>query len=132
MPFLIQRLSRLLRARLRGWRLPLAVALLVFLTSWLAMALVEPAGSPIAEPANYWWYFVVTAATVGYGDFSPSSAAGHLVGAVAVAPDADSWAGELALAVHARVPLATLVDLVHAFPTWGEAVLPAVLELAGS
>jgi pyruvate/2-oxoglutarate dehydrogenase complex dihydrolipoamide dehydrogenase (E3) component len=47
-----------------------------------------------------------------------------------VGPDADSWASELALAVHARVPLATLVDLVHAFPTWGEAVLPAVRELA--
>jgi dihydrolipoamide dehydrogenase len=57
--------------------------------------------------------------------------AGYLVGAVAVGPDADSWAAELALAVHARVPLATLVDLVHAFPTWGEAVLPAVRELAG-
>jgi dihydrolipoamide dehydrogenase len=56
--------------------------------------------------------------------------AGYLVGAVAVGPDADSWASELALAVHARVPLATLVDLVHAFPTWGEAVLPAVRELA--
>jgi pyruvate/2-oxoglutarate dehydrogenase complex dihydrolipoamide dehydrogenase (E3) component len=58
-------------------------------------------------------------------------AAGYLVGAVAVGPDADSWASELALAVHARVPLSTLVDLVHAFPTWGEAILPAVRELAG-
>jgi dihydrolipoamide dehydrogenase len=57
--------------------------------------------------------------------------AGYLVGAVGVGPDADSWASELALAVHARVPLSTLVDLVHAFPTWGEAILPAVRELAG-
>jgi pyruvate/2-oxoglutarate dehydrogenase complex dihydrolipoamide dehydrogenase (E3) component len=57
--------------------------------------------------------------------------AGYLVGAAAVGPGADSWASELALAVQARVPLATLVDLVHAFPTWGEAVLPAVRELAG-
>ena len=58
-------------------------------------------------------------------------AAGHLVGAVAVGPDADSWASELALAVHARVPLEVLADLVHAFPTWGEGILPAVRELAG-
>ena len=58
-------------------------------------------------------------------------ATGRLVGAVAVGSDADSWASELALAVHARVPLATLVDLVHAFPTWGEAILPAVRELSG-
>ena len=57
--------------------------------------------------------------------------AGYLVGAVAVGPDADSWASELALAVHARVPLEALVDLVHAFPTWGEAILPAVRELTG-
>jgi dihydrolipoamide dehydrogenase len=58
-------------------------------------------------------------------------AAGHLVGAVAVGADADSWASELALAVHARVPLTVLVDVVHAFPTWGEAVLPAVREITG-
>ncbi|MBY3551872.1 ion transporter [Modestobacter lapidis] len=63
-----------------GWRLPLAVIVGVFLTSWLAMALVEPADSGIAAPGNYWWYFVVTAATVGYGDFFPVSTAGHVVG----------------------------------------------------
>ena len=57
-------------------------------------------------------------------------AAGHLLGAVAVGPDADSWASELALAVHARVPLTVLVDLVHAFPTWGEAILPPLQELS--
>nr|WP_221203401.1 potassium channel family protein [Modestobacter versicolor] len=76
----MSRLTRLLGTRLHGWRLPLAVIVLVFLTSWLAMALVEPAGSEIAAPGNYWWYFVVTAATVGYGDFFPVSTAGHVVG----------------------------------------------------
>ena len=77
---LISRLTRLLGSRLQGWRLPLAVIVLVFLSSWLAMALVEPADSEIAGPGNYWWYFVVTAATVGYGDFFPQSGAGRLVG----------------------------------------------------
>jgi voltage-gated potassium channel len=79
-PFLVYRLSRYLRARLRGWRLPLAVAAFVFITSWLAMALVEPAGSEIVQPSTYWWYFVVTSATVGYGDFFPTSTIGRIVG----------------------------------------------------
>ena len=76
----LSRLTRLVGSRLHGWRLPLVVIVLVFVTSWLAMALVEPADSEIAAPGNYWWYFVVTAATVGYGDFFPVSTAGHVVG----------------------------------------------------
>jgi voltage-gated potassium channel len=79
-PFLFYRLSRILRLRLRGWRMPLAVAVFVFLTSWLAMALVEPAGSGIAGAGTYWWYFVVTSATVGYGDVFPVSTGGRIVG----------------------------------------------------
>ena len=80
MPFLVYRLSRFLRLRLHGWRMPLAVAAFVFTTSWLAMALVEPADSDIATPGTYWWYFVVTSATVGYGDVFPVSTAGRLIG----------------------------------------------------
>src|ERR1043165_5986577 len=44
------------------------------------MALAEPTASELVHPANYWWYFVVTAATVGYGDLYPSTGAGHVVG----------------------------------------------------
>lgn len=80
MPTLLHRMSQYVRTRLTGWRRPLVIVLLVFPTSWLAMWLVEPPGNPITEPANYWWYFVVTSSTVGYGDFFPVSAAGHVVG----------------------------------------------------
>ena len=80
MPTLLHRMSQYVRSRLTGWRRPLAIVLFVFPTSWLAMSLVEPPDNQITEPANYWWYFVVTSATVGYGDFFPVSAAGHVVG----------------------------------------------------
>jgi voltage-gated potassium channel len=80
LPFLIYRLAQYLRVRLRGWRQPLAVALFVFLSSWGVMALVEPAGSEIASPTTYWWYFLVTSATVGYGDVFPVSTGGRIVG----------------------------------------------------
>ncbi|MGI8333049.1 ion channel [Actinomadura scrupuli] len=74
-------LARLLGriAMLGTWWTPVLVFSLVFVTSWPLMALAEP-DSAIVEPANYWWYFVVTAATVGYGDLFPKSAAGHAVG----------------------------------------------------
>lgn len=62
------------------WVLPLLIIVVVFVTSWPLMALAEPDGNAITAPQNYWWYFVVTAATVGYGDFFPASTAGHLVG----------------------------------------------------
>jgi voltage-gated potassium channel len=80
LPFLIYRLTQYLRLRLHGWRLPLAVALFVFLSSWGVMALVEPAESGIARLDTYWWYFVVTSATVGYGDVFPVSFVGRIVG----------------------------------------------------
>ena len=79
MPTFLHRVSHFVRSRLTGWRRPVAIVLFVFPTSWLAMALVEPENQVVA-PANYWWYFVVTSATVGYGDFFPVSAAGHVVG----------------------------------------------------
>jgi voltage-gated potassium channel len=77
-------MSRFVSSRLTGWRRPLALVLFVFPTSWLAMWLVEPPGNQITQPENYWWYFVVTSATVGYGDFFPESTGGHIVGAYVI------------------------------------------------
>ena len=79
-------LSRLLARWVltRGWLLPVVVVVFVFATSWPLMAITEPAGSDLVHPGNYWWYFVVTAATVGYGDFSPETVAGHFVGAYVI------------------------------------------------
>ena len=56
--------------------------------------------------------------------------AGVLVGAAVVGPGADHWAAELTLAIRAQVPLSVLADVVHAFPTFSEALEPAYAEVA--
>ncbi len=55
---------------------------------------------------------------------------GVLVGAAAVGREADAWAAEAAVAVRGEVPVELLADVVHAFPTYGEAFEPAYAELA--
>ncbi|HCA86540.1 MAG TPA: ion transporter [Streptomyces sp.] len=84
MPVIVARFVQVLRSRVRGWRAALTVALVVFITSWLALWLVEPASNEITAPENFFWWFVVTGSTVGYGDFFPETGLGHLVGAYVI------------------------------------------------
>lgn len=80
MPIFVARFLQAWRRRVHGWRAALAVTLFVFATSWLFMWLAEPASNEITAPENYWWWFLVTGATVGYGDYFPETGWGHLVG----------------------------------------------------
>jgi len=53
-----------------------------------------------------------------------------LVGAAAVGLNAEEWMGELTLAIRAGLSLKMLADVVHAFPTYGEAIERSLRELA--
>jgi Pyridine nucleotide-disulphide oxidoreductase, dimerisation domain len=50
---------------------------------------------------------------------------GLIAGATAVGPDASAWMAEVTLAIRAKIPVAVLADVVHAFPTYGEALQTA-------
>jgi pyruvate/2-oxoglutarate dehydrogenase complex dihydrolipoamide dehydrogenase (E3) component len=54
---------------------------------------------------------------------------GVLVGATVAGPRAGELLGQLTLAVHARVPSASLETMIYAFPTFYETVKQALQDL---
>jgi pyruvate/2-oxoglutarate dehydrogenase complex dihydrolipoamide dehydrogenase (E3) component len=57
-------------------------------------------------------------------------AGAFLVGAAALGSGADDWIAEASIAIRARVPVAVLAQVVHAFPTFGEAYEVPLRQLA--
>lgn len=67
----------------------------------------------------------------GYVELYAEADSGMLVGAAAVGPDAADWMAEITLAIRAEIPVRTLVDVIHAFPTHGEVLEAPLRALAG-
>lgn len=54
----------------------------------------------------------------------------RLTGAYALGPEAGEWLQQATLAIRARVPLAVMADTIQPFPTFSEAFMEAMLQLA--
>ena len=54
----------------------------------------------------------------------------RLTGAYALGPEAGEWLQQATLAIRAKVPLAVMADTIQPFPTFSEAFMEAMLELA--
>ncbi len=87
---------------------------------------VLTAGADLAGTARA----TVTGADAGRVELYAHPESGLLLGAAAVGPHAPDWMGEVTVAIRAGLPLAILADTVHAFPTWSEALEPAIRDLA--
>jgi pyruvate/2-oxoglutarate dehydrogenase complex dihydrolipoamide dehydrogenase (E3) component len=68
----------------------------------------------------------------GYVELYAEPDSGMLVGAAAVGPDAPDWMAEITLAIRAEIPVRTLAEVVHAFPTHGEVLEVPLRALAGN
>jgi pyruvate/2-oxoglutarate dehydrogenase complex dihydrolipoamide dehydrogenase (E3) component len=68
--------------------------------------------------------------TGGRVELYADPARGVLVGGTAVGLYAEEWMAEIALAIRAEIRLDVLTDVIHAFPTYGEAIEPPLRELA--
>ncbi len=55
----------------------------------------------------------------------------RLTGAYALGPEAGEWLQQATLAIHARIPLAVLHDVIQPFPTFSEIYIGALKELRG-
>lgn len=66
------------------WDALVLVGLAHFGASWALASMAETNG--ITDPDVFWYYYLVTATTVGYGDFAPATGWGRLVAVAWIMP----------------------------------------------
>ncbi len=86
MPIFLSRLAKAIYIKVSGldWSVVIAVVLLHFVVSWAGLAWLD--GGETADPGIFWYFYITTATTVGYGDFSPATTAGRLVTTLWIMP----------------------------------------------
>lgn len=51
-----------------------------FTSSWILMREFEEGDNVISQMSEFWWYYIVTSTTVGYGDIFPKTFGGRIAG----------------------------------------------------
>jgi pyruvate/2-oxoglutarate dehydrogenase complex dihydrolipoamide dehydrogenase (E3) component len=82
---------------------------------------------PISQVAKTATYTRAYAASKGF--LTLLSDGDRLTGAYALGPEAGEWMQQATLAIHARVPLPVLRDVIQPFPTFSEIYVAALKAL---
>ncbi len=61
-----------------SWKIELYITMGHFFVSWFFMWVFEPATNPIKNVDTFWWFYLVTASTLGYGDVFPVTLGGRI------------------------------------------------------
>ena len=80
MHIFLSRLAKRLYVRISGlsWDVVCLVTAAHFIVSWIALDFIG--GEEIAGSSIFWYFYVTTATTVGYGDYVPTTPGGRALG----------------------------------------------------
>ena len=87
---------------------------------------VRTAVSPIPSSSRGW---IHGPGNDGFIKLIADAGAGMLIGATSAGPAGGEVLGALAVAVHARVPVAMLSQMIYAYPTFHRAIEDAITQL---
>ncbi|MEN8252544.1 MAG: ion channel [Patescibacteria group bacterium] len=62
-----------------GWKIASGIFFGYYLASWILMFIFEPHGAEIVQWDIYWYFYIVVATTVGFGEFVPSTLGSRVV-----------------------------------------------------